>query len=76
MLEVSLPDFEIRDESLLYELLDLLPSHSEALYFCDLYLEYGNVLCVLLWPNTSYEMSQRYLPGTPRSPEKSFLTRF
>ncbi|KJA19220.1 hypothetical protein HYPSUDRAFT_44475 [Hypholoma sublateritium FD-334 SS-4] len=42
--QVSLSDSSIRDKGLLSELLELLPSYSEALHLCEVYLEYGKFL--------------------------------
>jgi hypothetical protein len=73
MMEAAFPDPEIHDDALLGELLNLLPSKTEAHHLCDVYFEYGR----FLWASTSVFMwiHSNLYPGTRPSPKRNSLTR-
>ncbi|CAA7265102.1 unnamed protein product [Cyclocybe aegerita] len=48
IMELSFPESQIPDTSLVTDMLSLLPSQSDGLHFCDVYLEYGKFVYTAL----------------------------
>ncbi|KAJ3503179.1 hypothetical protein NLJ89_g8550 [Agrocybe chaxingu] len=48
IMELSFPESQIPDTNLVTEMLELLPSQSDGLHLCDVYLEYGKFVYTAL----------------------------
>jgi len=61
-MEVAFPDSAIPDENLSSDILNYLPPRAEAYHLCEVYMEYGKFLLVILSPSSAV-----YIPLSPHS---------
>jgi len=62
IMEVAFPDSAIPDENLSSDILNYLPPRAEAYHLCEVYMEYGKFLLVILSPSSAV-----YIPLSPHS---------